>query len=86
MASEKVTVRALLGLWENEEVVLAGVSHGYEFMSESEWAGVLEEMKERAPAGTSNWREAWLTIEVDPDSLRLPDLSASLELSEDQGA
>ncbi len=85
MAAEKVTVRALLGLWEDEEVVLAGVSHGYETMDQQEWEGVLEAMKDRAPAGTSNWREAWLTIEVDPDSFRLPDLNASVELSSERG-
>jgi hypothetical protein len=77
--TETVKVRALIGRWEGQEIVLCGCSPIYDDLDEADWGDRLEIWENDAPAGTSEWKEVWLTVEIDHSLFDAPTLPSKAE-------
>jgi len=74
-----VKLRALLGLWDGEQVIFAGAKRAdeYDTLDHDVWDDLILEWQERAPCGTEAWREVWMTVEI-PTDLFEPDDAPTL--------
>lgn len=82
----EVKLRALLGLWDDREIVVAGVKSAeeYETLDVDVWEDLVLEWKERAPAGMDDWREVWMTVEVPANVFAAPTLPSKVEVPADE--
>lgn len=76
MAERKL--RALSGLYEGDpdEPIFAGAVEEvvWECSDDEDWEKVLDRLKANAPAGTTDWREGWVYLDVPVEAFRPPEI------------
>lgn len=79
-------VRALFGLFEGDpdDVVFAGAISDvvWETSDDDEWERQITRLKDNAPVGTTDWREAW--IEFDAPDLSPPKITGKVSEAAEQ--
>lgn len=80
----EMRLRALFGLFEGDpdDVVFAGAVSEitWELSDDEEWDRHLARFKENAPGDTTDWREVWITVQIDPATFAVPTLPGAVSL------